>query len=169
MDTTAKNLNAIVIIILSGILLSAFGVQLIEKEMPCPLCMLQRLGMIGVGIGFMLNLKFGIKPAHYGFSLISALVGGAVALRQISLHVCPQFSKFGLPVLGLSLYTWSFIVFACVVFVIAILLFMYRGLDDKDLKMNGLGKFASILIFIVVFANVITTLIQCGLGPCEDI
>lgn len=164
------NLNALIVLTISGILLAAFGVQFFLKEEPCPLCMLQRAGMIGVAAGMLLNIKFGIKMSHYGISLLSALVGGFVALRQISLHVCPGFPAFGLPVLGLSLYTWSFIVFVCVVLAVACLLFLYDPIESQkdNPPINGFCTFAFILIFLVTVANIVTTFLQCGIGPCAD-
>jgi len=166
-----RNLNALVVIILSGVLLGAYGVQIFMHEQPCPLCLLQRLGMIGVAVGALLNIWFGVHMSHYGLSLLSALMGGLVALRQISLHVCPGFGEFGLPVLGLSLYTWSFIVFVCVVLSVALLLFLYDPAERQELsiRLNGWCKLAFSLMFFVALANIITTLIQCGLGPCADV
>lgn len=170
MDNLQKNLNSLLILILSGVLLSAYGVQFIYHEQPCPLCMLQRLAMIAVACCAALNLRFGIRTAHYGLMLISSLFGGFVALRQISLHVCPGFSTFGLPVLGLSLYTWSFIVFVCVVGYVSLLLFLHKPYEETNSStLNGLAKFSCILILCVTIANVITTFLQCGLGPCVDI
>ena len=162
-----RNLNILLILILSGILLSAFGVQFIYHEEPCPLCMLQRIGMISVAYAAVLNLWFGIRVSHYGLMLISSLFGGFVALRQISLHVCPSFSTFGLPVLGLSLYTWSFIIFACVVAYVALLLFLYDASEEEQIPppLSGWSKFAAALILIITLANVATTLMQCGWGP----
>ncbi len=174
-----SNLNAIVVLILCGVLLSAFGVQFVLHEQPCPLCLLQRLGMIGVGACLLMNVFLGIRPAYYGLALICALVGGTVALRQISLHVCPGFHTFGIPILGLSLYTWSFVVFTCVVLSVALLLFLYDPRDWIEQNapqnvnaplppINWLGKLAfSVLLFVAV-ANVISTLFQCGLGPCAE-
>lgn len=170
MQEVVRNLNAVLVLILSGILISAFGVQFFWHEEPCPLCMLQRLGMIGVSIGALLNMKFGVKTSHYGLSLLACLMGGTVALRQISLHVCPGFSTFGIPVLGLSLYTWSFLTFACAVLYIAILLFI--EIPDKTTqvvpKMNKLENFAFVIIFLITAVNVVTTFLQCGFGPCTD-
>lgn len=165
-----RDLNALIIVIIGGILLGAFGVQIFMHEQPCPLCLLQRLGMIGVATGALLNIWFGVRMSHYGLMLLSALMGGFVALRQISLHVCPAFPKFGLPVLGLSLYTWSFIIFVCVVLAVALLLFLYDPKDslEQPPSLNGWSKFAFGLIFLVTFANIITTLFQCGFGPCVD-
>lgn len=164
-----RNLNALLVVILSIVLLSAFGVQFIFHEEPCPLCMLQRLGMIGVATGALLNLRFGVQMSHYGLALLSALMGGFVALRQISLHVCPGFPEFGFPVLGLSLYTWSFIVFVCSVLMIALLLFLYNPTESgQELKpMNGWSIFALTLILLIALANIVTTYLQCGFGPCE--
>ncbi len=172
MSQTSKwqlNLNALMIVILCGVLLGAFGVQFLWHENPCPLCLLQRAGMIGVAIGALLNLWFGVHMAHYGLCLLSALTGGFVALRQISLHVCPGMSPFGLPVLGLSLYTWSFFVFVCVVLGVAVLLFLYDPHDNVEMPpLNLWGKFASGLLFFVVVANIVTTFMLCGIGPCQD-
>lgn len=165
-----RDLNALIVIILSGILLSAFGVQIFMHEQPCPLCLLQRLGMLGVATGALLNIWFGIRMGHYSLILLSALMGGFVALRQISLHVCPGFPEFGLPVLGLSLYTWSFIIFVCVVFAVAVLLSLYtpQEREEEPRKLNLWCKFAFGSIFFIAIANIVSTLFLCGLGPCVD-
>jgi disulfide bond formation protein DsbB len=170
-DDLALTLNAVLVFILCGVLLSAFGVQFLEHEEPCPLCMLQRVAMLGVAIGALFNLKFGIHASHYGLSLLSSLVGGTVALRQISLHVCPGMPGFGIPVLGLSLYTWSFIVFACSILSVALLMvFLYpdHTSTHKSYSLTTIGKTAFVLTFLIALGNVITTYLQCGLGPCTD-
>lgn len=169
MQTLQKNINALIIFTLSGILLGAFGVQIFLHETPCPLCLLQRIGMMGVAASLALNIKFGLRPFHYGLALLFCLFGGFVALRQISLHVCPGFPEFGLPVLGLSLYTWSFVIFACCVLAVAILLLLFnaREGDESALTINRFQSWAFWLIAFITLANVITTLIQCGLGDCE--
>lgn len=170
MPKLERDLNALMVIILSGVLLSAYGVQFFMHEKPCPLCMLQRIGMIGVAVGALLNIWFGIRTSHYALCLFSALMGGFVALRQISLHVCPGFPEFGMPVLGLSLYTWSFVVFVCVVALIALLLCLYDPKEsDEEEPLDVWGKLAFGLILAVALANVVTTYMQCGLGPCQDV
>jgi disulfide bond formation protein DsbB len=165
-----QRLNALVIVILSTVLLAGFAVQILLNEQPCPLCMLQRLGMIGVATGLLLNLWFGVQMAHYGLALLSALMGGFVALRQISLHICPGFSSYGVPVLGLSLYTWSFVVFVCSVLSVALLLFLYNPKEEAKaiVPLNAWGKFACGLLLFVALANIFSTFLLCGLGPCVD-
>lgn len=163
-------LNACVILILTGILLGAFGVQFVMHETPCPLCLVQRVGMIGVGTSLLMNLWFGVRMAHYGLAIFSSLVGGLVALRQISLHVCPGFPTFGLPVLGISLYTWSFLIFVCCILSISLLLFLYTpGQSDRQPpRLDFLAKTAFGSLFFVAVANILAALFQCGLGPCTD-
>jgi disulfide bond formation protein DsbB len=159
-----RTLNALLVYILMGVITSAFFVQFVWQEVPCPLCLLQRIGMIGVAFGALLNLRFGISRVFYAISLLSALVGAGVALRQIALHVCPGTSPFGSPVLGLSLYVWSFIVFVCSLTFIAVCL-MIR--DQRPSKENGFEKGAFWLTAWVVGVNLIATFIQCGIGPCD--
>jgi len=166
-----RNFNSLISIILSGVMLAAFGVQFLWHEQPCPLCLMQRLGMIAVSTGALLNVRFGIKMTHYGLMLLSSLMGGSFALRQISLHVCPGFPAFGDPVLGLSLYTWSFIVFACSILAVALLLFLYNPLKTEDAKkppLNALHYFALGFAILIAAGNCLATLAQCGIGPCQE-
>lgn len=165
-----RNLNALLVIIISGVLLGGFGVQILWHEQPCPLCMLQRLAMIGVATSALLNVWFGVRMSHYALGLLFCLMGGSVALRQISLHVCPGFPSYGLPVLGLSLYTWSFFVFVCSVLAIAVLLFLYDPERSKKESptINLWEKTASVLLFAIALGNIVSTFMLCGLGPCVD-
>lgn len=163
-----RNLNALLMVILAAVLWGALGFQLLDGQKPCALCLLQRLGMIGVASGALLNVRFGIKAAHYGLSLLFAITGSFVSLRQISLHVCPSFPTFGVPFLGLSLYTWAFIVFVCAITYIALLCLIF----DKAKRarpphhLNLFCRFAFAALFLVTFINIITALFQCGLGAC---
>lgn len=169
MNSIAVNLNSLLILVISGILIAAFGVQIFLKEQPCPLCFLQRLGMIGVGVSLSMNLRFGIKTKHYGLALLSCVFGAAVAIRQTVLHICPTEPSWGMPILGLSLWIWSFLVFVCSILAIAILLFLFDPSysNQKVQKMNWLGFLAAWVLAAVIFFNIVTALHLCGLGPCS--
>jgi disulfide bond formation protein DsbB len=162
-------LNALMVIVLAAVLTGGYIVQFVRNEEPCPLCMLQRLAMIGIACGALFNLRFGIKPLHYGISLLSMLFGTAVSLRQIALHICPEFPTFGEPVLGLDLYAWAFLVFKCSTLAIAIMLILYDKKSDTDKipKVGVLGTIAFVFIFLICMANVFTTFSKCGWGPCQ--
>ncbi len=162
--------SALLVIVLCGVITSAFSFQLTMHELPCPLCFLQRLAMIGVCVGQLLNFRFGIKPSHHAISLFHCIFGSAVALRQIALHICPTFTRYGTPLLGFSLYTWSFIVFFCAMVTIGVLLFLYepkwRIVESKPIQ--NLERFAFIYTLVIVIANIITAFYICGLMPCPD-
>ncbi len=163
-------MNALIALVIASVLLGAFAFQFIKNEEPCPLCLLQRVGMLGVCMGALMNVRFGPSTTHYGMMLLSCFFGGFVALRQIFLHVCPGFPLFGVPFWGLSLYTWSFLVFVSTVVAVALLLFLH---DAKKAMagQNGadrLDRTALWLLFLIALGNVAATLAQCGLGPCVD-
>lgn len=171
MKNVVRFLNVLIVLCLSVTLLGGYEQQFFRHEEPCPLCVLQRLAMIGISIGFLLNLKFGIQMQHYAFSLLSALFGQCVSLRQITLHICPNFPPFGYTILGLSLFTWAFIVFCCSILGIIILLFLYSSSKEetKARKMGWWEKLPFLLIILIVVANVITTFQRCGWGGCPGV
>lgn len=163
-----KHLNALMAVLISLVLWGALTIQFFLHEKPCPLCLLQRLGMLGVISGALMNVKFGPKKGHYGICLFSAFFGGFVALRQISLHVCPGFPKFGLPFWGLSLYTWSLIVFASSILYISLLLLIFdQNKNPIESKIYNLwGHIAFFIAFFVALTNIVATAFECGIGPC---
>ena len=73
----SRALNALALLTVCGILLGGYYFQLVLGELPCPLCLLQRVGFVAVGFGLALNLIYGPRPSHYGIMLIGALFGGA--------------------------------------------------------------------------------------------
>ena len=168
-EKLVRILNTIWIYVLFFVLLGAYIYQYSKHQNPCPLCEMQRISMILVSIGPILNIRFGIYALHYGISVIFAIFGGVVALRQISLHICPNFPRFGDRVFGLELYTWAFLVFVASIFAIGCLLTIYLpNKENISKKLVGYEKVAIILIILISLSNAITTFLQCGIGPCVD-
>ena len=54
------------------VVLTAMGYQVIEDDLPCSHCNMQRLGYFMLALGPALNLRFGFRPSHYGISLAGA-------------------------------------------------------------------------------------------------
>ncbi|MCZ6527912.1 MAG: disulfide bond formation protein B [Candidatus Dadabacteria bacterium] len=169
----ATRINSYAVLGICGVLLGAYYIQFVEGEFPCPLCLLQRLAMLGVAFGAMLNLRYGIHTRHYGVSLLSAVFGASISIRQILLHIDPSDSGYGSPVLGMHLYTWAFIVFAVVILLIGIMMFFEtqfeKNADNKSTSI--LSRFIKTVFFLVVLiaaVNVVTTFLECGLGQCPD-
>lgn len=160
-------LNAAWIYLLALVLIGALIYQFDENQTPCPLCELQRLAMILVAIGPMLNLRYSARPSHYALSLCGIIFGGGVALRQICLHICPGFRQWGNPVFGLQLYTWSFLVLAASLLGMALIWFLSKPEDSQiTQRLSGFEKGAMGLMFIVVLINIYTAYSVCSLGHC---
>ncbi len=163
--------NLIELAILFTILMLSLVFQFVFYELPCPLCLLQRVGFIGMGIGLLMNLQFGFRPSHYAITLLSGLFTSFVALRQIALHVIPGTGAYGSAVFGLHLYTWSFIVSIAIIVMTTLLLSIDRQYDSnvKNSKLKGITIYiVFILLTTIVLTNLVAVLLQCGLLPCPD-
>ena len=67
----AITLNAIGLYAISAVLLAAFAFQLVLDELPCPLCLLQRVGFVIVAVGPILTIRYGPRPSHYSYCVIN--------------------------------------------------------------------------------------------------
>lgn len=114
-------MNLLFIYILILILLFAYFYQFSRREEPCPLCLLQRLGMIGVAASLLMNFRFGIRVQHYGLAIVSALLGRIFSLKQISMHACPEFPALDQAVFGLDLFVWAYLSYTFAIFACALL------------------------------------------------
>ena len=160
-------LNGVAVACISMVLLAAYAMQFALSEQPCPLCTLQRVAMVLALAGFVLNLRFGAQPLHYGVVLLAAGFGMMVAGRQVLLHVVPGTSHYGAPLLGLHLYTWSFILFAAMIPGTAVLLALHRPASSAPVRRS----WALALCWLaagLALANAITIFLQCGPIECSD-
>jgi disulfide bond formation protein DsbB len=82
-------LNALGLYAIALVLIAAFAAQLILHELPCPLCLLQRVLFAALAIGPILNIRFGPRPSHYALSLFAAVAGAVASTRQVLLHIMP--------------------------------------------------------------------------------
>src|SRR5262249_33413414 len=105
----AVTLNALGLYAIALVLLVAFAAQLVLHELPCPLCLLQRIQFAMLAVGPILNLRFGPRTSHYAVSLFTALAGATFAARQILLHVMPGDPGYGSALLGYHHYRWGFL------------------------------------------------------------
>lgn len=173
---TEKIINAIGILGLSLVIAGAYTIQYVFGELPCPLCLLQRVGMLMVITGFAMNLKFGIRQMHYGMSIIGAMFGASVSMRQILLHIVPvqgQPAGYGTPIFGIHLYTWAFFVFCAAIFIIALMMIFGKQSysSASTTSNNKLTGFALIALYAAIglaAINIVTAFFECGLGPCPD-
>src|SRR5690606_6755374 len=100
-STFSRAINTLALLGICGVLGMAFFDQLVNNELPCPLCLLQRMAFMLIGMGLLLNIRFGPSPMHYGVILLSSLVGAVASGRQVLLHLAPGDPGYGAPFMGL--------------------------------------------------------------------
>lgn len=107
--------------VVCGVLVGSLTYQFALGELPCPLCVIQRLAFLlacGGPIGVLLRpaegrSDWGQQARGFGMTILAALVGSAASIRQILLHIVPPDLGYGPPVPGLHLYSWALVVFGC--------------------------------------------------------
>jgi len=172
-----KALSAIEVTGIVIIISMAFFFQFAMNELPCPLCLLQRLGLLAIGFGFLLNIRFHVRPSHYALSLLAAVFTAFVSLRQIALHVTDPVG-FGSKVLGMHMYSWVFVISMVAIIYIAIVMsypdqYEIRNKpqeisEAKNKKLRILTHIVFLIFAIIVFANATSTFFECGLHECPD-
>ncbi|SED88712.1 Disulfide bond formation protein DsbB [Rhizobiales bacterium GAS188] len=166
----ALTLNALSLYGVAGVLVAAFAAQFILNELPCPLCLLQRLAFALLAVGPVLNLRYGPRPSHYALSIIAALLGAGFAGRQILLHIMPGDPGYGTAILGYHYYTWAFLSFAAALLLLGlIMLFDEQFHPSQDARTPALFERAAVwLIITVAAASVLSTLVECGFRECAE-
>jgi disulfide bond formation protein DsbB len=179
----ARMLNSVGLLAVCALLAAGFFFQIAWHELPCPLCLLQRVGFVAVGFGLALNVIYGPRSSHYAIMSISALFGASVSIRQILLHIVPGTGTYGSPVFGLHYYTWAAIVFFAILAGSSVLLLFDRQFEQKSLigssgadqtadgHLYGSSSFARACIYVfvaIIAANFVSTFLECGPLVCAD-
>ncbi|MFM7212287.1 MAG: disulfide bond formation protein B [Actinomycetota bacterium] len=171
----SRLINIVALLGLLGVLAGSLHLQFGIGEQPCPLCLVQRSGMIGLAVGPVMNLLWGIRARHYAISILAAFAGGAGSVRQILLHIQPGDPGYGPAFLGWHLYTWAFVTFAIGAAGCALLLMWQTPLDAGDTGVMGqrgavraLSLFVVAFVFLVLLVIAVSIIPECGLGMCPD-
>jgi disulfide bond formation protein DsbB len=158
----------------SGVMLGAFTIQFVGGEYPCPLCMLQRYGMILSTIGalwIIMQARRGeLTPVRYaqglGMGILGAAAGALVSVRQILLHIKPGDPGYGEPVLGMHLYTWALITFYVVILFVAVVSMLAPvGVPEAPTSAGAQRTISTLIVglfVLVVAANVIAIIFLEG-------
>ena len=162
----AAALNVWVLVL---ILAAAFAVQLIAGELPCPLCVVQRICLMLCALGPLYILRqahdgaltYRAVAVGNGIAIIAALVGAVVSTRQVLLHILPGDQGFGSPLFGLHLYTWSLIAFVCQAAASALMLIAAAWLKEEPVSWR-IANVTAIAFAVIVFANLLSVIAEAG-------
>jgi disulfide bond formation protein DsbB len=143
--------------VLSG---AMFYFQFALGELPCPLCILQRMGMMLSSLGplyiVIRSLRGTLAPSDFmtglGFAIVGALLGSAMSIRQILLHIMPGDPGYGTAILGLHLYTWALVSFIVVLTFAGVLL----TFGTEFLPIAPVSQAARTVVWVVIWIFVAT-------------
>ena len=166
----------VVMFVIAGILTTAMTLQYANGELPCPLCLLERVAMLGVCFGIMLNFRSGFSYQNTGFSLLFAIVLLIIAVRQSLLDIYPRpgHEYIGSAIFGIHMPVWSIIIALSLLTAYAIKLSILGG--DEHIREADLASFPAIkkiadLLSVYVTAicviNLVSVVLQCGVGECH--
>lgn len=167
----SRLLNALGLVAVDTVLVLAFADQLWFRDLPCPVCILQRAGFIAAGFGIALNLIFGPRPSHYGVAILGAVVGGIMSADQVLHYVVPGSGSYGNAIFGLHLYSWALIMFVAIVVGCGVMLLFDRQYEPSGpppLRQVTLPILAVALLALLAVGNVLSTLAICGVGLCPE-
>jgi disulfide bond formation protein DsbB len=167
----AVTLNALGLYAVALVLAAAFTAQFLLHELPCPLCLLQRIQFAVLAIGPILNVRWGPRPSHYALSLLAAVVGAAFSTRQILLHITPGDAGYGTALFGFHYYTLAFFGFVAAIVLLAAMLLFDRQFEDDGATQPVADIFARTAVWLVIVLtalNVVSTLLECGFGACAE-
>lgn len=174
--TSARIADLALLAILAGlaaILTAAMVLQIAAGEIPCPLCLLQRVAMFGICFGIIFHVRDGFDGRNVGISLVWALFLLLVAVRQVLLNIVarPGHAYPGSAVLGLHMPVWSVVIAFLVLLAFATVLALFDGGHLKTAVpsplMKQLGGIASLFVIALCVVNLVSTVLQCGLGACH--
>lgn len=170
--SSAITFNVLGLYAIALVLIAAFAAQLVLHELPCPLCLLQRIQFAALAIGPIMNVRWGPRPSHYALSLFAAAAGLAFSTRQVLLHILPGDPGYGSALLGYHYYTLALIAFAASIVLIAVMLLFDRQFEPRDTaRSDAPDLFATAAVWLVIALaalNVVSTLLECGFGACPD-
>lgn len=164
----AVTLNALALYGISAVLLVAFYWQLAYDELPCPLCLLQRVAFAALAVGPILTIRHGPSPHHLGLVVIAAALGAVISSRQVLLHILPGDPGYGSALLGLHFYSWAFVTFAgALIATGAMLVFFPQKTGEGKPPATSLIEHAAVwLVMALVALNALSVLLECGFSAC---
>jgi disulfide bond formation protein DsbB len=158
---------------MAAILTAAMVLQYDGGEIPCPLCLLQRVAMFGVCFGIIMHFRHGYSARNDGVGMLFALLLMMVSVRQTLLDIYPRpgHSYIGSAVLGLHMPVWSVVIAMAILAAFAI---KFAILGDEHLRdkpppapLGRLAKLLSLYVIAIALINLGSVVLQCGADACH--
>jgi hypothetical protein len=161
-----------VIVIITITLMQQFGYGLA----PSYLGTVQRSALIGVSLGPILNLIWGMSPQHYAISLFAAMVGGLSSglqeVRSASGELTLDPNEF---ILGRPIFQWALVVFIGAMIAIGCMLLWIKswaawdhGITNHRSPSRAIAYMSIIWLGMYIVLIILQTMYSCGAGECQS-
>lgn len=161
-----------VLAVLVGVLSAALVMQFALGELPCPLCLLERVAMFGVGFAIVQNFRNGFGERMTGLALIFAVLLLVIATRQSMLDIAPRpgHAYIGSAVFGLHMPVWAALVGLVLILAHALKITLLGAAVPGVAPPPVLAATARLLglaLILLCAVNFVAVLLQCGAGECH--
>jgi disulfide bond formation protein DsbB len=171
--TLDRLILVLMLAVLAAILTAAMVMQYAFGEIPCPLCLLQRVAMFGCCFGLIVQLRSDNSERGTGIVLIFAVLLLLISVRQTLLDLFPRpgHDYVGSAVFGVHLPVWSVIIAVALLLGFAVRLALFGGTrDEPDAERDLSGAVVRMLVLYVIAIcaiNFLSVIAQCGLDQCH--
>ena len=166
----------LMMIVIAAILTTAMALQFIKGELPCPLCLLERVALFGVCFGIMRNFRHGFAYRNTGLSLLWTIFLLVVSVRQSLLDIYPRpgHAYIGSPIFGLHMPVWSIVIALALLTAYAMKVTLLG--NDAFLRTSDIATFprlkyvadaVSLYVVAILVINAVAVVVQCGFGECH--
>lgn len=161
----------------SGVVCAGLYHQFGRGDIPCPLCLVQRMFMLLAALGAAYVIRSALITGTvtgraymtgWGLSLIAAIGGSFASWRQTMLHILPGAKGYGSEVLGLHLYVWAWILFQLSVVAIGVALAFAHVTADRAVPavrpgaLRTAGMCALWFLGMVIAVNLLVVFLEEG-------
>lgn len=159
--------------VLAAILTMAMVLQLAFGEIPCPLCLLQRVAMLGCCFGLIQQLRAEKSQRGAGIGLVFALLLLVISARQTLLDIVPRpgHSYVGQAVFGMHMPVWSVVIAVALLLGFAIRFALFgaprAAATTEGSAMRRCARALELYVVLLCAINFLAVVLQCGLGECH--
>ncbi len=136
------------------ILYFALYVEWVVMETPCYLCYLQRTGLIGMVLCFLIICRCGFRARYYILCLLFGLSGFVAAMRLLLINLGPESAPYFVQLFGLGIQIWSLVSYIGLLILLLCGLFMVKVEERGAPRVWKMGTtLATYLLYIVIIMN----------------
>jgi disulfide bond formation protein DsbB len=164
----------LMLITIAGILTAAMVMQYALGELPCPLCLLQRVALFGVAFAAILGLRDGDTARTTGLGLVFSILLLIISVRQTLLDIYPRpgHEYIGSAVLGLHMPVWSVLIALALIGAYALKLVVFGDTGHRPRvaaypALQRLAAIAAVYVIVLCAINLGSAVVQCGLDQCH--